>query len=630
MVLLGTICGVALLLAVMLGPDPAGSHLAKTEVFGTNVGPLFLGLVLLGGTAGALAGGIGRAYRRMDALLALVWVILPGRWLSPLLDTDWAPVRSRGWIWIGVSLALLAVAAAAAVLVRLGLIRRIPALVTPVAVLLGTAGAMVSCAVVLGLIGQQFAGHVGLELGETVGGLLGPLVGWITTTSFFYGGSDRRSWDTLTRMRKMGLQGLLVHLIQPSAPEAIRSLKSRHWAGLLISAGLANAGVLWLLLGDGAQGVEVRRLSSGQAFSEAVFGVAVTPDNRLAVSAEDPPLPLWNQAEAAQLHRFPSNTFAASGEALSFRGGGSSRLRLRLPPYPTIQVYDLASGRELRRLGAGSHGPVLCFAISPDGRQVLVGPEAGFERQVLLVPKPTPVIAQAVCVQGLIPPSAAAPTFPQAVVALRVAAAGGPAPPVAPADDDLPRPVVAIRSYEERFDSPAIWDIETGKLVQGFKDRHPTGVLAAAFSPNGRKVLAVQRDKSIRTWDVASGAEVGRSSFGGPDITCAAFSPDASQVVTGGVDGSVRLWNLANWSELPSSRWHRNMVTSVAFSPDGRRVLSGSEDWTVRLWDVDSDRQVRVYRGHTNIVHSVAFSADRRTALSGSCDGTVRVWQLPE
>jgi hypothetical protein len=143
-------------------------------------------------------------------------------------------------------------------------------------VLLGAVGAMVFCAVLVGRIGQQFGGQVGQVVGETVGGLLGPLLGWITITPFFSEDPGRPSWD----IRKM-----------------------RHWIGLLISFALANGGVLWLLLADGSQGVGRPWLQSDRASSEAVVSVALSPDNRLTLSAQAGVMPLWKEADASQLPR---------------------------------------------------------------------------------------------------------------------------------------------------------------------------------------------------------------------------------------------------------------------------------------------------------------------------------------
>jgi WD40 repeat protein len=414
-----------------------------------------------------------------------------------------------------------------------------------VAVLLGTAGAMIFCAMLLGQIGQQLGGHVGLEVGETLGGLLGPLLGWITITPFFFERAGRRSWE-------------------------IRN--PRHWIGLLVSMGLANAGVLWLLLGNELRGTEVCRLSSGLAFSEAVFGVALTPDDSLALSAEAWAIPLWEEAQASHLRRFPIHHFSAPAHPFSMVDTEFSEndWKLQGPPERVIRVWDLASGRELSHLEVQKHDRYIqCFVISPDSRHVLAGSRDGTLH------------------------------------------------------------LWELGTGKEVWHFDRVWQLGEGEgfsSLNGAQD----AVLGLAFTPDGRQFLSVGLDSTIRIWSMADFQEQRRLNLPVQSLSCAVFSADARQMLSGGQDATVRLWDVESGQELCRCQGHRNTVTSVAFSPDGRRALSGSKDWTLRLWDLASGRQVCVCRGHTGIVHSVAFCADGATALSGSCDGTVRVWQLPQ
>jgi WD40 repeat protein len=349
---------------------------------------------------------------------------------------------------------------------------------------------------------------------------------------------------------------------------------TRYWSGLGVAGVLANAGVLWLLLPDGSQGIEQRRVSSGQAFSEAIFGVAVHPPH-LALSAEAGALRLWVTAEASQLRRCPADRFSASGEALA-----GKRTKLRLLPDRTVRIHpriDLFIHRPappgelpfLKVLKAEERdGYIHCFAISPDGRQLLAGTRDGTLH------------------------------------------------------------LWDLQTREELWHFDQLHDIP-GRNNRWSSD-DPDTVLAVAFASAGRWVLSVSRDGTLRAWGTPGFKEHTPVQLAPRDLACAAFSPDGRRMLSGGEDGSVRLWDLDSGVEVYRYQGHRSTVTSVAFSPDGRRLASGSKDWTARLWDLESGSQVRVYRGHTDIVHNVAFSVDGLTVLSGGCDGTVRVWQVPE
>ena len=71
-------------------------------------------------------------------------------------------------------------------------------------------------------------------------------------------------------------------------------------------------------------------------------------------------------------------------------------------------------------------------------------------------------------------------------------------------------------------------------------------------------------------------------------VNAAAFSPDGARIVSGSHDNTVRVWDAASGEELLVLRGHEKRVSAAAFSPDGARIVSGSDDDTVRVWDVAS------------------------------------------
>ena len=159
----------------------------------------------------------------------------------------------------------------------------------------------------------------------------------------------------------------------------------------------------------------------------------------------------------------------------------------------------------------------------------------------------------------------------------------------------------------------------------------PSWALAAAYSPNGRRIVSSGPDGTLRLWDVESGEAIG-ATFDADEgsIGRVAFSPDGKRIASGSFDGTVRLWNARSLMEMDAKlEGHEDGVTSVAFSPDGKRIASGSVDGTVRLWDVESGDPIGApMEDHEDGVTSVAFSPDGKRIASGSVDGAVRLWDV--
>ena len=85
-------------------------------------------------------------------------------------------------------------------------------------------------------------------------------------------------------------------------------------------------------------------------------------------------------------------------------------------------------------------------------------------------------------------------------------------------------------------------------------------------------------------------------------VYAAAFSPDGARIVSGSDDNTVRVWDAASGAELLVLRGHESPIDAAAFSPDGARILSESGDGTVRVWDAASGAELLVLRGHEVVV----------------------------
>jgi WD40 repeat protein len=175
-----------------------------------------------------------------------------------------------------------------------------------------------------------------------------------------------------------------------------------------------------------------------------------------------------------------------------------------------------------------------------------------------------------------------------------------------------------------------IWDARTGKHVA---DLEGGGASAGVVSPDGKLLLGFvniyKEDRQFaRLWDAATGKLRATLKGHEEEIYAAAFSPDGGRVVTASRDGMARIWEAATGKELRVLRGHEKAVRAAAFSPDGKRVVTASEDNTARIWDAETGTEWLTLTGHAGPVFAAEFSPDGRRVLTASRDGTARLWPV--
>jgi len=168
-----------------------------------------------------------------------------------------------------------------------------------------------------------------------------------------------------------------------------------------------------------------------------------------------------------------------------------------------------------------------------------------------------------------------------------------------------------------------IWDAITGKdRLQLLPRGH---VYAVAYTPDGN--LIAGKGRGFGLFEVSAGAELRHFEGNEGGATMAlAVSPDGKLIASGGHDSLIRLWETGTGMHIRQFEGHAATVRTVAFSPDGNVLASGSGDKTVRLWEVATGKEMGSLTGHQNGVASVAFAPHGKTLASASEDGTVRLW----
>ena len=156
---------------------------------------------------------------------------------------------------------------------------------------------------------------------------------------------------------------------------------------------------------------------------------------------------------------------------------------------------------------------------------------------------------------------------------------------------------------------------------------HEGSIWSAAWSPDGKRIVSTSRDKTMRIWNADGIGEPPVIRVSGSEERMAVrWSPDGKRIATYTASKMARVWNADGSGEPLVLRGHEDRVYQIAWSPDSMKIASSSFDKTVRVWSADGSAEPLVLRGHQDRVLAVAWSPDGRRIVSTSGDKTVRIW----
>jgi WD40 repeat protein len=196
-----------------------------------------------------------------------------------------------------------------------------------------------------------------------------------------------------------------------------------------------------------------------------------------------------------------------------------------------------------------------------------------------------------------------------------------------------------------------LWDVKTRK-VRARLAGPETNVLSAAFSPDGRWIMAlesgevstyrilhhnqmssgIRKEPVVRVWDAGTGRQVLTLKGHEGPLTSASFSPDGRRLLTTirpeEDRPSVHIWDVPSGEKLTTIPEGMRWGSPIAqFSPDGGKVLTGSLA-LVRLWDVETGKEVVRLHGSQRDFGFARFSPNGRWILTlADQQGTsLRLW----
>jgi WD40 repeat protein/nucleoside phosphorylase len=368
----------------------------------------------------------------------------------------------------------------------------------------------------------------------------------------------------------------------------------------------------------------------------------VTPDGQRVVSAShDETLKVWDLETGALLATLEGHASGVSACAVTPNG----RRLVSASWDRNLKVWDLGTGALLATL-EGHAGPVNACAVTPDGRRVVSASHDetlkvwGLETGALLATlagHAGRVSACAVTPDGQRVVSAShdetLKVWDLETGALLTTLEGHAGVVTACAVTPDGRRVVSTSNNN----TLKVWDLETGArlaTLAGYAKAswypgtpHARVVTACAVTPEGQRVVSASYDKTLKVWDLETGALLATLEHAG-GVTACEVTPDGRRVVSASGDRTLKVWDLETGALLATMEDHAGGMTTCEVTPDGRRVVSASWDRTLKVWDLGTGALLTTLEGHADWVTAYAVTPDGRRVVSASADNTLKVWDL--
>ena len=170
-------------------------------------------------------------------------------------------------------------------------------------------------------------------------------------------------------------------------------------------------------------------------------------------------------------------------------------------------------------------------------------------------------------------------------------------------------------------------------------DHHSDWVFATAFSLDGKHLITLGRDGSIKLTEAATGSFIDDIGKNYGELKVLARSPKEDKLLIGGDERVPRLYQTfrtrprdMNYTDFNLLRAFEALpggpISAVAISPDGQTIAVGSSLPEVRLYDAATGARKATLPGHKGGVFAIAFRPDGQQVATGGFEGTVRLFQV--
>lgn len=171
----------------------------------------------------------------------------------------------------------------------------------------------------------------------------------------------------------------------------------------------------------------------------------------------------------------------------------------------------------------------------------------------------------------------------------------------------------------------SLWEVESGKLLKNWPERHSDSVLCLDFSPDGKLLASGAADKLAKVTDVATGKQTLLFEGHSHHVMSLSFRADGRTLATAGGDGTVVIWDMIIGERKRKIEGWAKEVTSLQYIGATAQIVTAAGNNLVRIIN-DDGSPVRAIEKLPNFMQSVAATPNAATVIAGGEDSVLRMW----
>ncbi len=363
----------------------------------------------------------------------------------------------------------------------------------------------------------------------------------------------------------------------------------------------------YLLSGDSQGIIKVWNLETGKEIytfrdhNICVNKIIITTDAKQAISCStDGTIKVWDLTNILEQENFNYSQISHCNEIHTIAITPNSRWAISGGCDMIVKVWDLTNFREVFDLETGNGEPIHSLAVTPDGKEVLVGCggslPSGKKRTIKFFNRKT----REQILEFLAPGNL------------------GKFITIAPDGKTF------ISGYWRDFGT-TVWDLELKEKI-GYLGKHEEEVLCLAITPDGRKVISGSYDRTVIVWDFQTKERILTLNAGFGPVYSVAVTPDNKYIISGYYHGEIIIWDLTTGDQVAMLKGHQKYVLEIIPLPNNR-IISASLDGTLKLWNLNSQKAIATFYGNSGFL-CCAATANGEMIIAGDNFGKLHFLTL--